>query len=193
MPKQKPREIIEDENIDIIEPETYRGQELKFSHQLDVARAIKRVQDTGSQEMRRGWWDFKKNSMTGEITQQAYHTDVREEYIESVNNFRDILIKEIEDDPETKKKIEELQKQKQELYKSWADKEDEWFSNMPVTAKQNLYRESKVIHMKGMINSDLHFYTYYMKGMIEISRKITRTLHLLLAEIKYFQVSEGSN
>jgi hypothetical protein len=180
-------EIIETEDLEISEPEFYRGSEISFSHERDVARVIKKVSDAGCKEMTAGFFDFKKDKNSGQLLESKYHNDSRQEYIESVNSFIDILISEIDSKPEFKKKIEELENQKLKMHKNWAGLEHSWWLKQPPTIR------AKIDHMQGSISKTNKYHDFYMNDLVLISRQIVRTLHRLLAELKYFKGTEAEN
>jgi len=186
-PKKRSDEVFENRDLEIEDPEESYSERINFSHEGDVARAIRRVQETGSKEMRPGWFDIKRDKTTGEIIEHKYNTDSREEYIESVNNYIDILIAEIEKNKEIKSKIKELEESKDICYKKWANYEHLWWTRLPRQEKLRFR------HMENVLNNELPFYAHYMKEVIKISREITRTLHRLLFKLQYFRLEDGEN
>jgi hypothetical protein len=114
----------DDDGIILGDPENWRGdKDQGFSHQRDVSRAIARVLETGSVEMKPGYTDFKKDKVSGEMIMSKYHSDTREMFIESVNNYYDICIAEVEKSKDYRKKIDKILDKKKKSYESWAVKE----------------------------------------------------------------------
>ncbi len=182
--------LYEDETDDMIfmDPENYRGdKDQGFSHQRDVARAIARVLETGSVEMKPGYTDFKRDKNTGEMLMSKYHPDTREMFIESVNNYYDICVAEVEKNKTYKKKIESILKKKTTCYESWAVKENKFWKNLDFKIQKEF------LHVTGSIAKDSHFYTQFMIEIIDISRELARQLHLLLDEGKYWKRVGGTD
>ena len=178
----------DDDGVKLSDPENWGGnKEDGFSHQKDVSRAIVRVLETGSVEMKPGYTDFKRDKTSGEMIMSKYHPDTREMFIESVNNYYDICIDEVNKSDIYKKKTKEILAKKKKSYESWAVKEHKHWEKLDFRAQK------EVLHIKGSIAKDSQFYGQFMSELISISRELARCLHLLLGEGKYWKRVDAMN
>ncbi len=178
----------DDDGVILADPENWGGEKDQgFSHQKDVSKAIARVLETGSVEMKPGYTDFKKDKVSGEMIMSKYHADTREMFIESVNNYYDICIAEVNKSQDYTKKIAKILGKKKQSYESWAVKEHKYWEKLDFNAQKNL------LHIKGSIAKDSQFYGRFMSELVSISRELARCLHLLLEEGKYWKRVDAMN
>ena len=178
------RNNYDNNEIEFDDLENYRGDKVTFNHESDVARAIQRVQKSGSQEMKAGWHEFKKDPRTGDTIVSKYHPDSREEFIESVNSFISILICEIQDSPEFNETIKSLETKKIDRYTYWLKRKNDNYNKLNTRSKMSNPNDPLAIPPNS------HYHREYMKDLVSITREIERTLHLLIARLQYFRSSE---
>lgn len=167
---------------DIVEPEEWRNpEEQQFNHQLLVMNAMRKCLDSGSVELREGWWEEKVDKM-GNI-HKTWHEDTRRVFVESVKTL--IMFMETDYDDEAKKIIPELIKKIGERKEYWLSQEWEWWQSLSVFQKNQLSKEGKAV-VKGFFNRRLDFDNYFFEDETNLYRQICSELNKLTYRLDYY-------
>lgn len=161
-----------DNDIEVLDVDSYGNEKNgAFSHQVLVMKAMHKCIDSGSVEMRSGWFETKHDRSGN--TSRIYHEDSRLTFISSIETC--MMIMECDLDGEAEEEIKNLLKQKEELKtKLLNDEANEWNALYPVI-KSKLISEGRG-YIKGYFNKDKMFYQIYLDECVNIYREIFKSL-----------------
>ena len=177
---------MEDSNIEIGDVENYSSnKDAGFSHQALVMKAMTKVIDNGSKEMKAGWFSTKLDRNGNQV--RTYEEDTRLVFISCVETC--LMVMECDLDLEHRKEINSLIQKKDDLKKLLIEQEDnEWKNLMPVI-KQKLISNGKG-NVNGFLDKDKRFYQIYLEECVTIYRDIFKVLTRQTKELDYYK-SEG--
>lgn len=167
---------------DIIEPEQWRNpEEQQFNHQALVMSAMKKVLDSGSDELREGWWDEKVDKL-GNV-RRTWNKDTRKIFIESVRSL--LMVMECDFDDEAKKVITDLISQIEIRRTFWMNEEWKWWSSLNPIQRQQLTKEGKHV-VQGYFNKKLDFDNYFFEEEVGLYRQICTELNKLTYRLDFY-------
>lgn len=171
--------VLTTEDIEIEDPENYRNPELnKFSHQTLVMNALKRVAETGSKELKEGYWN-EKIDKNGNHTRE-YVTDTRKEFISSVKTL--LMFMDRDYDEEARKVITMLLQRLEERKQFWLNEEWRFWNTLNDMTQRKLASEGKAVS-KGFFNPRLQFDNFYFEDETETYRQICTEINKLIKRI----------
>lgn len=179
----------DDNDFQIEDTENWRNPaDNKFNHQVLIMKALTRIGETGSKELREGYWN-EKTDKNGNTTRE-YHTDTRKEFIGSVKNL--IMFMERDYDEEADTKILALQKKLIDKRNHWLNQEWLYWSSLAESMKKRLAAEGKAVS-KGFFNPKLNFDNYYYDDETDIYREICSEINKLIKRLGDYEgvVYEG--
>lgn len=167
-------------DFEIGDVENYRGDKLQvFNHQTLVMTALSRCSETGSHELRAGWFNEKLDDK-GNVS-RVYIEDTREKFIASVKNAINVLHCDFDDEAETKikKLLEELERIKEELKKEQWD----WYNNLP--PKSKVFFSGEV--QKDYLNIGMVWFMKFKEKEVELHRQIFQELNDLTKRLDFYE------
>jgi len=174
------------EDIEIGDVENYSSnKDGGFSHQSLVMKSMNKVIDTGSKEMKAGWFSTKLDRNGNQV--RTYEEDTRLVFISSVETC--LMVMECDLDIEHRKQIDKLISDKEELKKSLIKQEDDEWKNLMPVIKQKLISNGKG-NIMGYLDKDKRFYQIYLEECVNIYREIFKVLTKQTKELDYY-ASEG--
>ena len=153
---------------DIIEPEEWRNpQEQPFSFTSLIMSQMKRCLESGSKEMKEGYWDDMLDKFGN--AKRTYHEDTRKTFIEAVRSLLALMEREYDDD--ATKNISVLKNKIEERKKFWLNEEWTWWTKLKIQQQQQLSKQGKSV-IKGFFNAKLDFDNYFFDEQLQIYREI---------------------
>jgi len=170
-----------DTDFEIGDVEGFSHKDNSFSHSILVMVAMRKVLDTGSKEMRSGWFNEKFDKKGGVI--KTYIEDTRKAFIESVKTCEMIMACDLDKQGEDKLKgiklslNEYLSELKKLNTNSWDTLPD---------YKKLEYQKDGVKHIKGFLTSPL-LKEEYIKYEIDMYREIFSELNRLTRRLDFYR------
>lgn len=172
----------QEDTIEIGDVENYsNSKDNAFSHQVLVMKSMTKVIDSGSKEMRAGWFENKidKNGNQSRV----YNEDTRLSFISAVESC--MMVMECDLDDECKKEIKKLLDQRDKVKLNMIDEEDkEWNRLLPIV-KQRLINAGKG-NIRGYLDKDKRFYQLYLEECVKIYRDIFKALTNQTKRLDYY-------
>lgn len=182
--QNKPSEDFSDiGNIEIGDVENFRSDKLQvFNHQVLVMEVLRRVNESGSHELRSGW--FNESIDHNGNVKRVYIEDTRKKYIECVRTAMNTMSCDYDEEAETtiNEFLETLDKEKEKLLKMQWD----WYSSLPPKHKEQI--TGTII--RGMFNIDYGWYLKFIELEVECYRAIAQELNSLTKRLDYYQAEE---
>jgi len=187
--KKKKRDDYSDDEFDIDDIDTYRGEpDLKYSHELIVMEQLRRCLKAGSQEMKKGWEERKSDRMGGIISIKT-HPDTRKEFGECVNSLKNVMKGHIDPDPNNAKgNIEKLYGELDKLKEHLIEEEEKAWGEIPDNVKR--YGSNwmdRWDHINGTLNYDHIYGEKYLQESVAVYRRILEAIIALLHAMGYFK------
>lgn len=178
-----------DDEIEILDPETYRSGSKgeTFSHSQLVMFALKKCIESGSVEMREGYFNRKRDRFGNTV--EIYVPDTRLTFIETVESTIMIMADDIESDPtkdESKKEIKKIQEELKKRKETYLKLEEAQWSNASHQVKQMWQKNGKT-YVPGVLTEFFPYYNYYIVDKIEAYRKIVAELKKLTLRKDYYR------
>jgi len=178
-----------EDELEIIDPESYRGagKDEVFSHSQLVMMALKKCIESGSMEMREGYYNRKTDRFGN--TNITYVPDTRLTFIETVESAMMILADDIEDkkdNEEAEKNIKQIMvglAKKKEKYQNL--EEGEW-NNANHELKKHWQKSGKML-IPGVLTQFFPYYNYYIMDKVQAYRKIVAELKKLTKRFDYYK------
>lgn len=153
------------------------GKDQQFSHSLLVMSSMKKCLETGSKEMREGWFNERIDSQGNQI--KTYIEDTRKAFIESVRSLKMIMAGDL--DTEAKNKIKKYLNNIINKEKELIEYNDEVWNKLNQIEKINYIKTgqrhfSKMLSNKILIN---HFIEYELKQWRNIFAELSRLVKRL--------------
>ena len=172
-----------EDDIEIYDSENYRGdKDHIFSHQELVMEVLRKVNESGSHELRSGWFNETMDN-SGSI-KKVYIEDTRKKFIECVKTA--IMIMECDFDTkahtETDRCIELLDAERTKLLKEQWD----WYNSLPPRYKMNYI--GKI--MEGFFNTEMGWYLKYIETEVECYRAIAKELNYLSKRLDFYRTAD---
>lgn len=184
----KKKRVNLEEQDDIEDPETYRGEtDLRYSHELLVMEQIRRTQKALNQEMKKGWEERKVDKFDNTMSIKTY-PDTRKEVGECIETLKNIMLGFISRFPEVLKKINDYYKEVEDLEQHFVDLEEEEWNKIPAhiqRAGSNWIDRWQ--HVSKTLNYDHLFGEKYLQQSVSIHRKIFEEIIQLLHRLGYFK------
>lgn len=172
-----------EQDIEIGDVESYRSDKLHlFNHQALVMESLRRCAESGSHEMKNGWFNEKKDRFGNVV--KVYVEDTQEKFSETVAITASVMSCDFDDDAEKKiKALEEklIAKRKELLAGQW-----KWWSTLN-SLQRGKFEEKGMGVIQGMFNFNLVFYKTLVQIKVEIHRAIFKELNLLTKRIDFYQ------
>jgi len=170
-------------DFEVSDVENYRGDKFQvFNHQILVMEVLRRVNESGSHELRPGWFNEKVDRQGNTI--RSYVEDTRSRFIECVKTA--MMVMDCDYDGESTEFIEEckeeLSGEKCKLLKAQWD----WFKSLPPRSKS----DSQGMIIEGVFNKDLGWFTKYMELEVECYRAIALELNSLTKRLDFYQTED---
>ena len=158
----------EDDDFVIENVEGYRsGKGRSFSYSEIVAMAMRRCIESGSKEMKEGYYNRKVDNK-GNLT-YVYVPDSRLEFIESVETLKMVLIREF--DVEANKNINKLYGILRETFKAYCKLEEDEWNKLPKQVKIERQRKGMVFR-KNILMQESFYYNSFLEEKVKIMRLI---------------------
>jgi len=174
---------MSEDELEVLDVENYKGgKDQQFSHQFLVMKVISRCIETGTKEMRSGYWNEKVDKFGNKVA--TYIPDTRKEFIESVKIAEMIMLCDFDDEA-----IKEIAK-----IKSWLDEElnhiistekKDW-DNCSATIKRMRW-EKGIFFQEGSLSIHLPYYQDYIEVEITAYRKILGELNKLTKRLGFYE------
>ena len=174
---------MSDDDFEIKEPDSYshKGGD-SFSHSQLIMIAMKKCIDAGSQEMRAGYYNEKRDKFNNNII--TYNPDTRKAFIECVETLKMVMADDIDEEADTKiKEIEALLNFK---YKLFCDQEEADWNSFPQPLMTQ-WRNKGVFFRKGMLNEKFPYAVEFLMEKVTASRKIFAELKKLTQRKDYYR------
>ena len=171
------------DSFEIQEPENYHSQIQKFSHQALVMECLRRAGESGSHELRSGWFNVKTNPATGESI-KVYIEDTRAKFIESIKSCKMMMVCDFDEEAEVNVNmfIEELNTEKKQLLTN----QTKWFGALARLPRENaLSTYGEVV--QGAFNSNLPWYQKFKEMEVECYRAIFEELNRLTKRLNFYE------
>jgi len=173
----------DDSDLEIADIENYRGDKLSvFNHQMLVMEVLRRINESGSHELRSGWFNEKMDS-SGSIV-KTYVEDTQKKFIEGVKTAKSVMSCDF--DKEAEEEIERLLNCLEEAKKNLLDAQWKWFNNLTPNSKEKYRTEI----MEGAFNKNLPWFSQYIEYETECYRFIAEELHQLTKRLDFYQIEE---
>jgi len=196
----------EDEDENLKDDDLEYTKKSEFSKARVVEDAVRKVEDTRSQEMKEGYFNFI-TLPTGDV-KKIYIPDSRKAFIGAVESLKSILKPEIERDGRMQKALEDFNKTKKELFENYAVKrligngnsitelEEKYIPEVdeliPIQVntknKRNFVTGSFIDEKKGIYNSNVRC---YWNGIVDLYDIIFAELNVLLSTKKVNFFKQG--
>ena len=170
------------EEIEIGDVENYMPQkDSAFSHQVLVMSSMKRALETGSKEMRPGYYQVKQD-MSGGMT-KTWIEDTRKSFVESVETILMTMACDIDETAE--KELNELYDELKTKKEHYINLEQTEWEQLNQVIKGNLQSAGKGT-IKGSFNIEKRFYQMYLDEQVEIYRQIFMCLTKLTSRLDFY-------
>jgi len=178
----------EEVDFDIEDVENYRGEpDLKYSQELLVMEQYRRCLKSGSQEMKKGSEEVKRDRI-GNVMVVKINSDTRKEFGECVNTLKNLMIGDITADKISKVNIPNLYKELEELKEKYINLEEEDWKKIPEHIKRpGSPWADRWDHLPGTLNLEHYYGEKYLQGSVEVYRRILEEIGLLLYRMGYFR------
>lgn len=159
---------MNDTDIEIIDPETYRGGSKEpLNHSQIVKIAMTKAIEAGCVEMREGYMTLKKDKFGNELP--IYVPDTRLIFLECVETLRMSMGVDMDEEAlENLKKIEDDLKERLNFYLN--QEKLEW-ETAPPQVKIDWKRRG-LVYLQGKLNKSFFFYNEYLLDKVAAYRKI---------------------
>lgn len=154
-------------------PSSSKGEQ--FSHSALVMMAYRKVIENGSREMREGYWNTKFDRMGN--AHNVWIPDSREEFKESVNTLKMIMIRDMDD--EAKKEITEIEKGLADKYFLFCQLEKRDWTNAQLTLKEKWKKEGSFFR-EGFLSRSLPYAFEYIEEEVKTARRIVEAIGKLI-------------
>lgn len=173
----------DNDSIEIIDTENYReSKDQQFSHQSLVMKAMNRCIETGTKEMRPGYYNEKRDKSGNSVL--VYNPDTRKEFIESVKTAMMIMSCDIDED--YIKAVKEIQSNLKKEYESLCNMEKDNWLNANVNTKRDRWSKGIVLII-GSLNKNLPYYQQYIEFEVDCYRDIFAELTKLTSRKNFYQ------
>lgn len=171
------------EDFEIVDVENYRGDtENQFSHEALVMTVLRKVLESGSEEMREGYWNEKSDKFGN--PQRVYVADTRKVFTEAVKTAKMFITPDFDETASINiKKIEDDLKKN---YDKLVELEKEDIENAPNILK-NARRSRGIYFRDGFLNKGLPYYQEYIEMEVEAYREIATELNKLAQRLGYYK------
>lgn len=177
--------MVKKEGLEIedVETESYQPEEeMQFSHQALVMRAMQKCLEAGCKEKRAGYFNAKTDKFGNVI--QTYVEDTRKVFIESVETVEMIMVCDL--DKGAKERIKKLQGEFKKAFDKLCEEELKDWENSPQTIR-TLRWKNEIYYREGYLNPELPYYQNFLEEQIRISRKIFKELTKLTKRLSYYR------
>jgi len=166
-----------DDDIEIKEVESYTsgGKGGTYNYSTLVMDALKKCEDTSSEEMRKGYWNSKRDKLGNYVS--VWNPDAREKFFESIETLKMVVSRDFDDEV-----IEDLGKIDEELntlFISYCELEKKWWENLHGMIKKKK-REAGFVFMEGRLSVDSFYYDEFLNDKVKIMRKVFEKISALL-------------
>jgi hypothetical protein len=169
--------------IEIGDVESYStSKDGNFSHQSLVMITMRKALETGSKEMRAGWFDYKTDRNGN--TLRIYQEDTRESFISAIESCVMIMICDL--DEEAEKDLEEIYNEVETIKTQLITREEIEWNTLNHTIRTNLQAAGKG-YIKGYFNKDKRFYQMFLEEKLKLYREIFKVLTRQTKRIDFYE------
>lgn len=176
------KQQVDEDNLEVGNVENFRSDKNQmFSHQSLVMSALQKCLESGSHEMRSGWWNEKRD-MNGNVI-KAYNEDTRKKYVESVKTAIGVMACDFDEEAkEIEDLIEQIKDEKNKLLKE----QNEWYNNLEPHQKDTVKQQYGYIIPK-FFNTNLGWWEAFCEFELNTYRDIFIELNKLSKRLDYYQ------
>jgi len=172
----------EEDNIEVLEPETYATHGEALSPSQIVLSAMHKCIEAGSQEMKEGHTVMKRDKFGNQLP--IYLPDTRLVFIECIETYKMTMGAHL--DKEAEDKLKEITIKLNETFNKYLFMEAEEWKRASVVV-QNDWRRRGIVLIPGKLNKQMSYYNEYLLDKVQIYRELYVELDKLLKRLNYLQ------
>jgi len=172
-----------EDDIEIYDSENYRGdKEHIFSHQELVMEVLRKVNESGSHELRSGWFN-ETTDASGSI-KRVYIEDSRKKFIECVKTA--LMTMRCDFDKEAHKTVDKYTQLLEDEHNRLLNDQWNWFNNLAPRTKQSYI--GKII--PGFFSVEMGWYLKYIEIEVDCYRAIAEELNFLSKRLDFYRTAD---
>jgi len=182
-PPKKPN-IPATNDFEIGDVEDYRTeQDHKFSHQALVMECMRKCIETGSHEMRPGWFNEKVDNHGN--TTRSYIEDTRKKFISSIKMLKAQMSCDI--DTEAEKEIDRFEKELGEEKQKLLHDQTKWWNALTPKYRQIAAARGEEVKTNLAFNQDMVWFQHWVEEEVACYRAILESLVILTKRLDFYE------
>lgn len=178
--------MAEEDDIILLDEETSRSVDIKFSHETLVMKSLNICIDKGSCEMTEGY-NILVTDNKGK-KKVVYHEDTRLAFIESVRILKSIMICDF--DKKAKKNIKKLEDEERKCYEDRIKEQKEFFK---ANSRRIMQENKNIIIDSNSLNKRYPFYEFFLGDRLRIHREMLEELSKLTGRLGFYKSKDKIN